>query len=72
MSSYGVRNAKHCPPDRHACETVSKSGPSDASAVGINYPPSPGKVFDGTTNVTATDMFTVRSGVPMPPSNDWH
>ena len=28
--------------------------------------------WDGTTNVIATDLRAVRSGVTMPPSHDWH
>ena len=28
--------------------------------------------WDGTTNVIATDLRAVRSGVAMPPSHDWH
>ena len=28
--------------------------------------------WDGTTNVTATDLRAVSSGVSMPPSHDWH
>ena len=28
--------------------------------------------WDGTTNVIATDVWPVRSGVVMPPSHDWH
>ena len=28
--------------------------------------------WDGTTNVIATDVRAVRSGVVMPPSHDWH
>ena len=28
--------------------------------------------WDGTTNVIATDLHTVPSGVSMPPSHDWH
>ena len=28
--------------------------------------------WDGTTNVIATDLWAVRSGVAMPPAHDWH